>query len=70
MSEIKKFIKKNMNKELKLILDEGRSKKSLKVGTIKKTYDNVFLIEIDEKVLSFSYTDVLIKKINFLNSID
>lgn len=70
MLDIKNYINNNINKELKIILDEGRSKKSLKIGKIIRTYENIFLIEIDERVLSFSYTDVLIKKINFVNAID
>ena len=70
MADIKEFVKKNIGKELKIILDEGRSKKSLKIAKIKKVYENIFLIEIDEKIVSFSFTDVLIKKINFVNCID
>ena len=67
MVEIKNFVKNNINKELKVVIDEGRSKKSVKQGKILKVYDNIFLIEIDNKTLSYSFTDVLIKKINFCN---
>ena len=67
MEEIKNYIKNNVNKELKFIIDEGRSKKKLNIGRIKKSYPHIFTIIVDGKLLCFSYSDVLIKKIIFLN---
>ena len=66
MIEIKEFIKNNKGKSLKLVIDEGRSKKALKSGKIIDYYPNIFTILVDEKLLSFSYSDVLIKKIIFV----
>lgn len=67
MIDIKEYIRKNVNKKVKFILDEGRSRKKLQIGIIKAYYSNIFTILVDEKLLSFSYSDVLIKKIIFIN---
>lgn len=66
MNDIKNFIKNNVSKELKVIIDEGRSKKTLKIGKIINIYPNIFTIMIDNNLLSYSYADVLIKRIIFV----
>lgn len=65
LNEIKNDIKSKLNKKVNIILNETRSKKIKCIGIIKEIYPNVFSVEIDGKIYSYSYSysDILIKKI-------
>lgn len=65
INEIKKDLKEKVGKEVLIVINEGRSKNTKTKGIIKKLYSNIFIIEIDGTDLSFSYSDVLTKKIIF-----
>lgn len=59
---------KNMLLELKdndliAIIDEGRSRKREEKCKIKGIYDRIFTIEVDNNLLSFSYSDLICKTI-------
>ena len=59
---------KNMLLELKdndliAIIAEGRSRKREEKCKIKGIYDRIFTIEVDNNLLSFSYSDLICKTI-------
>ena len=62
-----KVIRDKLNKlkdrELIAIIDEGRSRKRREKCRIKNIYGRIFTIEIDDKVLSFSYSDLICETI-------
>ena len=45
------------------IIDEGRSKKSKEKCYIKDVYNRVFTIQTPNKIMSFSYSDLICKTI-------
>lgn len=65
INEIKKELKSKEGKEVYVVINEGRSRKNKVKGVLKKLYSNIFLISVDGMDLSFSYSDVLTKKIIF-----
>jgi len=48
---------------LQAIIDEGRSRKRKERCRIKKIYNRIFLIEIGNEIISFSYNDLICKTI-------
>lgn len=65
INEIKKELKLKEGKEVYVMINEGRSKKNKVKGLLKKLYSNIFILNVDGMDLSFSYSDVLTKKIIF-----
>lgn len=65
INEIKKELKEKIGKEVDVVINEGRSKKIKTKGVIKNLYSHIFIINVEDKDLSFSYSDVLTKKIIF-----
>ena len=63
IENIREELMTNLNKELNIIIDEGRSRKIECKGFIDKLYSNIFTINIDNKIYSYSYSDILTKKI-------
>ncbi len=63
LSEIKKNISQYIGKEVIIKADRGRRRSINKEGILDKTYDNIFIVKIDdneqERHLSFSYADLL-----------
>ncbi|MGM0445060.1 MAG: Veg family protein [Bacillota bacterium] len=63
LSEIKRNISQYLGKEVIIKADRGRRRSINKEGVLAKTYDNIFIIKIDdneqERHLSFSYADLL-----------
>ncbi len=57
--EIKKEIGANLGKEVSIKYNLGRNKYENYKVKIKELYDNVFLVENDLGVKSFSYSDVV-----------
>ena len=49
--------------DLLAIIDEGRSRKRKEKCRINGIYDRVFTIKVDDKILSFSYADLICKAI-------
>lgn len=50
-------------KDLIAIIDEGRSRKREEKCKIKDVYNRIFTIEIENNILSFSYSDLICKAI-------
>lgn len=65
INEIKKELKLKEGKEVYVVINEGRSKKNKVKGLLKKLYSNIFILNVEGMDLSFSYSDVLTKKIIF-----
>ena len=61
--EIQKKLKKLINKELYVEIDEGRSKKIKELAKIKGVYNRIFTIEVKNIIMSFSYSDIICKTI-------
>ena len=51
------------DKEVIVIIDEGRARKREEKGFIRGIYDRVFTIEINNLLTSFSYSDLICKTI-------
>lgn len=49
--------------KLQAVIDEGRSRKRKEKCKIKKIYNRIFLIQIKDEILSFSYNDLICKTI-------
>lgn len=63
-------IKENLNKyvgrKVKIKYDLGRNKKEEANVVIKELFDNIFLVEKEDKIIrSFSYNDVITKVVKF-----
>ena len=50
-------------KEILAIIDEGRSRKRKEKCRIKGVYNRIFTLEINNLLLSFSYSDLICKTI-------
>ena len=61
--EIKKEIGANLGKEVSIKYNLGRNKYESYRVTIKELYDNVFLVENNLGIKSFSYSDVVTKQV-------
>jgi len=60
---IKKELYDLKDKSLVAIIDEGRSRKRKEKCKIKNIYSRIFTIEVDNKILSFSFSDLICKTI-------
>ena len=61
---IRKILSKHLNKRVIFEYDLGRNKIETYPGIIKKLYNCVFLVEVDDvnkMVKSFSYADIITK---------
>lgn len=63
INTIKDELQKYKNMKVKLIINEGRSKKRKEIGIIKELYNNIFIVEIDNINMSFSYSDIISKSV-------
>ena len=61
--EARSFIKDNKNKHVFVKIMGIRNKNEIVEGTISQCYPNVFILDTDDGVKSFTYTDVLIGNI-------
>lgn len=64
ISEIKKTVKSNVGKPVRLKANRGRRKTFEKEGILEKVYPNIFTIKVNEshnfvRRLAYSYTDLL-----------
>lgn len=51
------------NKDIIIIIDEGRSRKRKEIGKINGVYNRIFTILINDVLMSFSYSDLINKTI-------
>ncbi len=65
IDQIKEELKEKTNKKVKVVVYESRSRKVEYEGILKKLYPHIFILEIDGIDMSFSYSDILTKKIIF-----
>ena len=69
ISVIKNKISANKNKKMNFIFNHTRNKKEKFVGFIKEIYPSIFIVYDEDLNInkSFSYNDVLIKKLVIKN---
>ena len=60
---IKKKINELLNQKLKIKVYIGRNKYEYYDGIIEKMYDNIFTINTNKGIKSFSYSDVATKNV-------
>lgn len=60
---IKQELSKYKDKKVKVIINEGRSRKRKEYGIIKNLYNRTFTLEVNGVNVSFSYADVIMKTI-------
>lgn len=63
LEDIKMKLKTKMNDSITIVINEGRNKKLKLNGKLENMYPNIFVVNCENKLYSFSYSDVLIKKI-------
>lgn len=61
IDKIKLKVKELLNKKLNVKVYIGRNKYEYYEGTIDKIYNNIFTIETNKGIKSFSYADVATK---------
>ena len=61
IDKIKLKVKELLNKKLNIKVYIGRNKYEYYEGTIDKIYNNIFTIETNKGIKSFSYADVATK---------
>jgi len=60
--KIKENLNKYVGRRVKIRYDLGRNKKEEAFVVIKELFDNIFLVEKEDKIIkSFSYNDVITK---------
>ena len=67
IQDIKNELYKYKGKEVKLIIDEGRSKKRYEKGILKDIYNRTFVIEINNINTSYTFQDIITKTIIIKN---
>ncbi len=70
-NSIKKALTKYLDKKVTIKYNLGRNKYETYIVTIKKLYNCVFLVEVNNKnhmIKSFSYADIITKTIKIYDS--
>ena len=62
--EIKKKLGNNIGKEVLIKYNLGRNKYEDYKATIKELYDNIFIVDSEFGLKSFSYSDIMTKTIH------
>lgn len=63
IENIKNDLNSKLGKSVEVIINEGRSKNLVTRAVIEKLYPHVFIIKVDNQNLSYSYSDIITKKI-------
>lgn len=67
LAEIRQDLETFIGRRIKLRSYKGRNKVVEREGVLERTYPNIFVIKLDEKMaqrrISFSYTDVLTESV-------
>lgn len=70
IEEIRASVQNNCGNMVEIRLDRGRNKVDVEKGVIKGAYSSIFTIQLDDesdekpnRILSFSYTDIITKDI-------
>ena len=63
IKEIKKKLLSLKGKKVKVWVDIGRNKSETYDGIIKEVYNNIWILETENDVKSFSYSDILINNV-------
>lgn len=61
--DIKRKLNELINKDVYVVIDEGRSRKRKEKATIRGIYNRIFTLEINNFLMSFSYSDLICKTI-------
>ena len=62
--EIKKKMQKNIGRDVYIRYNLGRNKYEDYKATIKELYDNIFIVDSEFGLKSFSYSDIMTKTIH------
>ena len=62
-NNIKNILNELKDKKLIAVIDEGRSRKREEKCKIKGIYNRIFTLQTEDKILSFSYSDLICKTI-------
>lgn len=70
IEKIRTSVQNNCGNMVEIRLDRGRNKVDVEKGVIKGAYSSIFTIQLDDesdekpnRILSFSYTDIITKDI-------
>ncbi len=71
IQRVRNLLAENEGKRIRLSAKRGRNREVIRHGVIKETYASIFLVSLDsvsdfattERIISFSYSDILIKSI-------
>ncbi len=70
IEKIRASVQNNCGNMVEIRLDRGRNKVDVEKGVIKGAYSSIFTIQLDDesdekpnRILSFSYTDIITKDI-------
>ena len=63
MYNIKNTLNELKNKDVVIVINEGRSRKRKEIGKITGVYNRIFTILINNQLMSFSYSDLINKTI-------
>ena len=67
INKIKEYITNNINKKVRLRVNNIRNKSEYVEGIISEIYERVFIVDcIDGIKRSFNYSDILIKSVEIL----
>lgn len=63
IENVKKELQKHLGNKITIKYNLGRNKYEKYDVIVKELYNHVFLVELDNSIKSFSYTDVITKTI-------
>lgn len=67
INKIKEYISKNINKKIRLKVNNIRNKSEYFEGKITEIYERVFIVDCKDGIKrSFNYSDILIKSVEIL----
>lgn len=74
IERVRRLLTENVGKRIQLSAKKGRRRVTVRYGTIKETYPSIFVLMLDsisefastERIISFSYADVLTKTIEIM----
>ena len=60
---IQNKLKDLVDKDILVVIDEGRSRKRKERAKIKGIYNRIFTLQVNDLLMSFSYSDLICKTI-------
>ena len=66
LNRVRQSIKNQIGSKIKISANRGRHKFVTAKGVITQTYPNIFLVELENKTVSFSYQDVITRDVRMM----